>query len=77
MRAKNVLNWGEFSEITQIVAGYKPSKIDALLPEVKSTNPDTGFIFAKWNKPEVELGGDPIQSYTVKIIKENSLVSLA
>ena len=64
-----MFGWGEFSDTAEIVAGPVPSKIDALLPEIKSTHPDTGFVFVKWNKPEVEVGGEPVKSYTVKITK--------
>ena len=72
MRAKNSLKWGEYSETVQIRAGLLPSKIDALLPEVRSTYPDTGFVWVYWNKPEVEEGGDPVKSYTVKIITKDN-----
>ena len=52
------------SQLT-LVSSNIPYKIDALLPEVRSTYPDTGIVYLKWNKPEVYPGGGPIQSYTI------------
>jgi hypothetical protein len=56
------------SQLT-LVSSQLPLKIDALLPEVNSIYPDTGVVNLKWNKPEVEIGGGPIQSYTIKFYK--------
>ena len=57
------------SQLTQVSSQLVPLKIDALLPEVRSIHPDTGIVYLKWIKPEVETGGGPIQSYTIKFNK--------
>lgn len=66
MRAKNIHDWGSYSDVTTIKAARKPYQMSAPTTSIDST---TGGVTISWVAPN--NGQETISSYTIMIAATN------